>query len=207
MRFGTFAPQGWKGDQDGVPVESQWDILEESVQVLLATWTQDEAEFDGAHVYIRGAINRPKPIQRPHPPLWIAGGGERRTLRTVARFADFANFGDGIDNFRHKSKVLAAHCEAVGRPFDEIGRTSHQMSVIGRDQADLPRKLEVAARRRSSTPEEFRAEHLAGTVSQAVDEMGRFVEEGCTDMILYFYDLGEGDSTQPFASEVIPQVR
>lgn len=318
MRFGTFVPQGWKGDQTGVPVEDQWprirdhaaltedagydsiwvydhfhthpvvtqestfeawtlmaalaavtsrvrlgqmctcalyrppsllakmtsnidvisggrldvgigagwskgefeaygyrfpaarerlDMLEETVQVLLAMWTQDQAHFQGEHYRVEGAVNRPKPIQKPHPPLWIAGGGEKRTLRIVARYGDFANFGDGIDNFRHKSTVLAGHCEAVGRPYDEIGRTSHLMSVIGRDEADLRRKLEVAARRRSCTTEEFRDEHFAVTVPEAVEEMGRFVDEGCTDMILYFYDMGEGDSLELFASEVIPQIR
>jgi len=183
------------------------DMLEESVQVLLAMWTQDEAKFHGDHYRVDGAINRPKPIQSPHPPLWIAGGGEKRTLRIVAQYGDFANFGDSIDNFRHKSEVLAGHCEAVGRPYDEIGRTSHLMSVIGRDEADLQQKLEIAARRRSCTPEEFADEQLAVTVPQAVEEMGYFVAEGCTDMILYFYDMGEGDSLELFASEVMPQLR
>jgi F420-dependent oxidoreductase-like protein len=318
MRYGTFVPQGWKGDQNGIPVEEQWgritdiarvieesgydsiwvydhfhthpvvtqestfeawtlmaalaavttkarlgqmctcalyrppamlakiassidvisggrldvgigagwskgefeaygyrypsagerlDMLEETILVLLAMWTQDEARFHGVHHRVDGAINRPKPIQQPHPPLWVAGGGEKRTLRLVAKYGDFANFSDGIDNFRHKSKVLAEHCEAVGRSYDEIGRTSHLMSVVGRDDADLRRKLEIAAERRSCTPEEFSDEHFAVTVAEAVEEMGRFVEEGCTDMILYFYDMGDGDSLELFASEVIPQVR
>jgi F420-dependent oxidoreductase-like protein len=316
MRFGTFVPQGWKGDQDGIPAEDQWarilgfaeliedagydsiwvydhfhthpvvsqestfdawtlmaalaavttrvrlgqmctcalyrppsllakmasnidvisggrldvgigagwskgefeaygyrfpspgerlDMLEETIQVMLAMWTEDEATFIGEHYRVDGAINRPKPLQKPHPPLWVAGGGEKRTLRLVAQYGDFANFGDGIEIFRHKSEVLAAHCEAVGRPYEEIGRTEHLMSVIGRDESDLQRKLEVAGRRRSCSPEEFREEHLAVTVSQAVEEMGPFVAEGCTDMILYFYDMGEGDSLELFASEVIPQ--
>ena len=182
-------------------------MLEESVQVLLAMWTQDEAKFSGEHYTVDGAINRPKPIQQPHPPLWIAGGGEKRTLRIVARYGDFANFGDGIDNFRHKSTVLAGHCEAVGRPYEEIGRTSHLMSVIGRDEADLRQKLAIAAGRRSCTPEEFSDEHLAVTVSEAVEVMAEFDAEGCVEMILYFYDMGEGDSLELFASEVIPQLR
>jgi F420-dependent oxidoreductase-like protein len=318
MRFGTFVPQGWKGDQDGVPVEEQWDrilrfagsiedlgydsiwvydhfhthpvltqestfeawtlmaalaavttrarlgqmctcalyrppsmlakiassidvisggrldvgigagwsrgefeaygyrfpsdrerldMLEEAVQVLLAMWTEDEASFSGDHYTVERAINRPKPIQKPHPPLWIAGGGEKRTLRIVARYGDFANFGDDIEEFKHKSQVLAGHCETLGRPYEEIGRTCHRMSVIGRDQADLRRKLDIAAGRRSCTPEEFAEEHFVATVPQAVEEMGEFIDEGCVEMILYFYDMGEGDSLELFASEVIPQLR
>ena len=200
---GEFEAYGYRFPPD----RERLDMLEEAAQVLLAMWTQDEAKFHGDHYTVDGAINRPKPIQKPHPPLWIAGEGEKRTLRIVARFGDFANFGDGIENFRHKSAVLAGHCEAVGRPYDEIGRTEHQMSVIGRDDADLRRKLEIAAVRRSCTPEEFQEEHFAVTVPQAVQEMGEFIDEGCTDMILYFYDLGEGDSLELFASEVMPQVR
>jgi hypothetical protein len=103
--------------------------------------------------------------------------------------------------------VLADHCSAVGRDFEEIGRTCHRMSVIGRDDADLGRKLTVAARRRACEPEEFAEEHFVATIPEAVQEMGEFIEEGCTDMILYFYDMGEGDSLELFASEVIPQLR
>ena len=81
------------------------------------------------------------------------------------------------------------------------------MSVIGRNETDLLQKLDIAARRRSTTPEKFAAEHFAVTVSQAVDTMGQFRDEGCSDMILYFYDMGENDSFELFASEVIPQLR
>jgi F420-dependent oxidoreductase-like protein len=199
---GEFEAYGYRFPTAG----ERLDILEETVQVLVNMWTQDAAEFEGTHVHIRGAVNRPRSSQNPHPPLWIAGGGEKRTLRIVAGYGDFANFGDGIDNFVHKSKVLAGHCEAIGRSFESIGRSSHQMSVIGRDETDLRKKLEVAARRRSATPEEFAAEHLAATVPRAVEIMGQFADAGCTDMILYFYDMGEGDSLELFASEVIPQL-
>jgi hypothetical protein len=95
----------------------------------------------------------------------------------------------------------------VGRSYQEIGRTCHRMSVIGRDDADLRNKLGIAAGRRSCTPEEFSDEHFAVTVPEAVQQMGEFIAEGCTDMILYFYDMGEGDSLELFASEVIPQLR
>lgn len=200
---GEFAAYGYRYPPDG----ERLDMLEEAVQVLLAMWTEDEAGFSGAHYTIDGAINRPRPVQRPHPPLWIAGGGEKRTLRIVARYGDFSNFGDDLEEFRHKSAVLAGHCEVVGRPFDEIGRTCHRMSVIGRDETDLRRKLAMAAERRHCTPEEFAAEHFAVTVPEAVDELGRFADEGCVEMILYFYDMGEADSIELFASEVIPQLR
>lgn len=81
------------------------------------------------------------------------------------------------------------------------------MSVIGSDEADLARKLDVAAERRSCTPQEFAAEHLAVTVGEAVDKLGEYQAEGCSDMLLYFYDMGRLDSLELFAAEVMPQLR
>jgi F420-dependent oxidoreductase-like protein len=198
-----FDAYGYDYPSDG----ERLDMLEEAVQVLKAMWIQDEATFIGKHYSVEGAINRPRPLQRPHPPLWIAGGGEKRTLRIVAEYGDFSNFGDDLDDFRHKSNVLQGHCEIVGRDFGEIGRSCHRMSVIGRNEADVRRKLEVAARRRACTVEEFAGEHFVATVDRAVEEMGEFIDAGCVEMILYFYDMGEGDSMELFASEVIPQLR
>ena len=115
-------------------------MLEEAAQVLKAMWTEELARFEGEHYRLDGAISRPKSVQRPHPPLWIAGGGERRTLRIVAEHGDHSNFGKSVESFIHKSNVLASHCEDVGRDFDEIGRSVHLMSVIGRNDVVKIRK-------------------------------------------------------------------
>jgi F420-dependent oxidoreductase-like protein len=181
------------------------DMLDEAAQVLKTMWTTDEAHFEGEHYQVRGAITRPLPQQKPHPPLWICGGGEKRTLRIVAKYGDMSNFGKSVPEFVHKSDVLAGHCEAVGRNFDEIGRSVHLMSLVGRDQADVDAKLEVAARRRNTSAEAFAAEHLVGTVEQVNDVVGQYADAGCAEFVLYFYDMGEYDSQQLFASEIIPQ--
>lgn len=195
-----FAAYGYDYPSDKVRL----DHLEETAQILKMMWTTDEAHFEGEHYQVRGAITRPLPQQKPHPPLWIAGGGEKRTLRIVAKYADMSNFGDDVPDFLHKSKILAGHCETVGRDFDEIGRSVHLMSIVGRDQADLDAKLEVAARRRGSSAEEFASEHLVGTVEQVGDIVGQYAEAGCAELILYFYDMGEQDSLELFASEIMP---
>ena len=118
-----------------------------------------------------------------------------------------SNFGKSVEEFKHKSEVLAGHCEDVGRDFGEIGRTVHLMSIIGSDRADLDRKLEVAARRRGTSAEEFEAEHLVGTIEEICEIVGAYAEAGCAELILYFYDMGEGDSQDMFASEVMPYFR
>jgi alkanesulfonate monooxygenase SsuD/methylene tetrahydromethanopterin reductase-like flavin-dependent oxidoreductase (luciferase family) len=200
---GEFEAYGY----DFPPPAERVDRLEEAAQVLLEMWTKDEAHFAGQHYSLNGAITRPKSLQTPHPPLWIAGKGEKRTLRIVARYGDFANFSSDLEEFAHKSSVLAQHCESVGRRYEDIGRSVHLMAVVGTDEADLAQKLEVAAQRRGCTAEEFRSEHLAGTIAEVVDLMGSYAEAGCSDMILYFYDVGALDSLEVFATEVMPQLQ
>ena len=200
---GEFKGYGYDFPSAGVRL----DMLEEAAQVLIAMWTQELATFSGEHYRLDGAIAHPESTQKPYPPLWIAGGGEKRTLEIVAKYGDHANFGDSVESFVHKSQVLADHCQAVGRDFDEIGRSVHLMSVIGRDEADLAAKLETAAIRRNSTPAAFAAEHFARTVDQAVDELGRYRDAGADEMILYFYDMGAHDSLELFAADVAPHLR
>ena len=108
-------------------------MLEEAAQVLIEMWTQDEAHFVGEHYVLGGAITRPKSLQDPHPPLWIAGGGERRTLRIVAEYGDYSNFSGDIEHVPPQVRGCSQrHCDDVGRDYDDIGRSVHLMSVIGR---------------------------------------------------------------------------
>ena len=84
-------------------------MLRESLQVIKAMWTQDEATFDGRFYRIRGAVNEPKPVQKPHPPIWIGGAGEKVTLKLVAQFGDACNFNADVETVRHKLEVLRQH--------------------------------------------------------------------------------------------------
>src|SRR5207237_8344150 len=96
-------------------------MLREAVQVVKAMWTQERAEFEGRFYQVRGAINEPKPVQKPHPPIWIGGGGEKVTLKLVAQFGDACNLG-GTDPevYRHKYSVVKGHCEDLGRDYNTI---------------------------------------------------------------------------------------
>src|ERR1700738_4334885 len=97
--------------------------LREAVQVILALWTQEEAVFEGEYYQVRGAINQPKGVQKPHIPLLIGGSGEKVTLKLVAQYADACNVGGDIATIRHKLEVLKQHCEDVGRDYNQIRRT------------------------------------------------------------------------------------
>ncbi len=176
--------------------------LDEAVQIIKKMWTEDEASFNGKYYSINGAINRPRPLQDPHPPLWIAGGGEQLTLRVVAQHADYANFAGTPETFAHKSSVLAGHCEKVGRDFDEIGRTVHLISMVGADDAAIER----AAAQFDTPVDKFLGGSMtvAGSADEVTDRLGEYAEAGCDYFIMYFPDAVWGDSIEAFASDVIP---
>jgi len=121
---------GWLEDehtQFGIPYPSRGDrgrMLDEACQVMIALWTQEQANFEGRYYTLKEAYHEPKPVQKPHPYLLIGGSGEKLTLRTIAKYAQEWNFnGKGPEEFTHKRRVLEAHCEDVGRNPDEIERS------------------------------------------------------------------------------------
>ena len=94
------------------------------VEIVKSMWTEPDDDLRGqATSSSTGAQCDPKPVQQPHPPIWIGGGGEQLTLRVVARHADRSNFGGKPDEFAHKCEVLKGHCKDVGRDYDEIRKT------------------------------------------------------------------------------------
>ncbi|WP_425957104.1 LLM class F420-dependent oxidoreductase [Xylanimonas sp. McL0601] len=105
-------------------VGDRMDRLEEALGVITSLWTEPRTSFDGRHYRLEAAVAEPKPVQQPHPPIWIGGSGRRRTLRMVARYADAWNYtGDDIAEFAELAQVLDGHCADVGRDPAEIRRT------------------------------------------------------------------------------------
>jgi len=180
--------------------------LRETVEIIKAMWTADTATYQGKYYRVDGAINQPKSAQDPHPPIWIAGGGEKLTLRLVAEHADYANFHGDVATFRHKSEVLAGHCEAVGRDFDEIGRTFHPEVLVAENEAALTVVLERVAAQRGVSPEKYRAGQLVGTPDELVERLTEYEEAGCAYAIAYFGDAAWGDSIEVFAERVMPHL-
>lgn len=183
--------------------------LAETVEIIKRMWTEDEATFEGRHYSVHGAINRPRPIQEPHPPLWVAGGGERKTLRVVAEHADFSNFAGTPEAFREKSAILDRHCEEVGRDPAEIGRTIHLLITVAPDEATLQPVLERVASQAGRPVEAYlrSSQVVAGTPQQVIDRLGEYADAGCVDVTGYFGDAVWGESLDVFASEVAPALR
>ena len=123
---------GWNEEEctaygiDLPPLKERFDRFDEACQVVLGLLRDETTHFDGKHYRLTAARCEPKPIQRPHPPLCIGGGGEKRTLRAVARYAQHWNFpGGGVEALNQKREVLNAHCEEVGRDPSEIMISTH----------------------------------------------------------------------------------
>src|ERR671932_2950092 len=116
-------------------------MLDEGVQVMRELWRTGTAQLDGKHYRVDGAICRPLPLQEGGVPMWIAGGGEKKTLRIAAEHAAYTNFDGSLEGFRRKSQVLADHCKDVGRPFEEITRSANYNVVIGRDAGEVEDRL------------------------------------------------------------------
>jgi F420-dependent oxidoreductase-like protein len=120
------------------PLSERFDRFDEACQVVLSLLTNETTDFAGTHYQLTAARCEPKPVQRPHPPLCIGGGGERRSLRAVARWAQHWNFpGGGVDVFEHKREVLRAHCADVGRDVGEITMSTHLRLPTGGDLGPL----------------------------------------------------------------------
>ena len=116
---------GAYGIELGTPGERS-DRFEEACEVIIGLFTQDTTTFNGRYYQLSNARNEPKPVQRPHPPICVGGSGERRTLRTAARFAQHWNFVGGTpEEFARKRDVLHQHCEDLGRDPAEILLSSH----------------------------------------------------------------------------------
>ena len=183
-------------------------MLGEAVQVLKAMWTQERGEFEGRYYHIRGAINEPKPVQKPHPPLWIGGGGERVTLKLVARYGDACNFGGDPETVRHKLEVLRGHCEAVGTDYDRIVKSSEVHAILG-DEAEVARVVRDTARRSGQEADAVRSQFGAfvGPPQKIAETIQGMVDVGIEYLVVYLPNAAEGGVIQRFAEEVVPLVR
>src|SRR6202020_549479 len=112
------------------PVAERFERLEETLQICLQMWRGDETPYTGQHYQLERPLNSPQALSQPHPPIMIGGGGERKTLRFVARYAQACNLFPGPDLAR-KLDVLRAHCDAEGREYDEIIKTCYFLFDVG----------------------------------------------------------------------------
>ncbi len=169
------------------PVSERFERLEETLQVALRMWGGDESPYAGRHYQLERPLNVPQPLRRPHPPILIGGGGEKKTLRLVAQYADACNLFDtglGPDGIPRKLEIIRAHCEDVGRDYDEIEKTTLARLALSEDGT-------------GTTPS---GEPLS-TVGEAVERLGRLSEAGIDTAI-----VGMGNDSDPEAYPLVAEV-
>jgi F420-dependent oxidoreductase-like protein len=170
------------------PLGERFEMLEETLRLVRLGW-QDElgsqTALEGRHYQASHLLNSPQSLTRPHPPILIGGGGERRTLKLVAMYGDATNvFGTDPGQLAHKYGVLRRHCETVGRDFDSIEKTFLTQVSITPDGA-----------RRSLTP------------GQLVERLGRTTEVGAQHAIFSVRDVQDLSKLELIGRDVIPQLR
>ena len=172
--------------------------LREAIQVILAMWTQEEAVFEGKYYQVRGAINQPKGVQKPHIPLLIGGGGEKVTLKLVAQYADACNIGGDIPTIRHKLDVVKQHCENVGRDYTSIRRTSSSICVIGESEEAALASLKPYQRDIVTL---MRASAMIGSPETIRRRIAELEDAGIQELIIWFPDAAKLESLRLFARE------
>jgi F420-dependent oxidoreductase-like protein len=162
------------------PLGTRFEMLEECLQICHQMWQGEhgsEKAFEGRHYHASRLLNSPQSISRPHPKILIGGGGEQKTLRLVARYADACNVFGGPDQVRHKYAVLRQRCAEEGRRFEDIERTNLQSVDLGREPA-----------------------------AQVVDRFGRVAEAGVQHVIFNMADVWEPANLEILARDVVPAV-
>jgi len=192
--------------------------LDEGVRIMRDAWRDGQVSFDGKYYKdIDGAIVEPKPLQDGGPPLWIAGGGEKVTLRIAAKYAQYTNFTSEPDGFAHKSAVLAEHCRNVGTDYDAIVRSANFNAVIGESDADVKARVERLRARQVTKADATAVDDMlsmvtspdsaSGTTEQAIEKLTRLRELGCEYAILYFPEAAyDRSGIELFEREVMPAV-
>ncbi len=161
------------------PMSERQDRLEEAAAMLRAVFDAEKrVRFHGAFYELDDAPFAPRFVQRPHPPLWIGGIGERRTLRTVARFADVANLMGPLSLVRQRLEVLRRHCDAVGRDYDAIRKTIHVPLFAHEDPAVVEGAAALIAAHTLLPRETVLSELPIGCAERVCERLRAFAELG-----------------------------
>jgi alkanesulfonate monooxygenase SsuD/methylene tetrahydromethanopterin reductase-like flavin-dependent oxidoreductase (luciferase family) len=197
-RFIAGIGAGWKQDEYeayNYPFPSariRIDQLEELAQILRLMWTRSPASFSGKHYQITNA--ECDPIPDPPPPLLIGGGGEKRTLRVVAKYADWMNIAfPDQEVFKHKLNVLKKHCDEENRPYDQIKKSMWTY-------------VKLVKQKETNAVDSHGRHIIAGTPEAVADEINGFKSLGIDHIMIRFVDFPQTNMAEMFINEVIPAI-
>jgi F420-dependent oxidoreductase-like protein len=203
---------GWYGAEHAAyaipfpPTGERFDRLEDQLAVLTGLWATPEGEtfsYDGAVHSVTDSPGLPKPVQRPHPPIIIGGKGATRTPALAARYADEFNLPFvGLEETARQNARVRAACEELGRDPTSLVYSNAHTICCGADEAEVERRAASIGR----SVEDLRANALAGTPTEVVEQLGRYADLGAQRVYLQVLDLHDLDHLDLLASEVLPHV-
>lgn len=204
----------WRAYGYGFPeVRDRLAMLREGVDIMHQAWTTGTATLDGRHYQVDGAIVRPLPLQEGGIPLWVAGGGEKVTLKIAATYAAYTNFNGTLEVWDHKSDVLRGHCEALGRDFDSITRSGNFNTIVGETEAEASDRLaavkarllpHVGQERADAIERDYRDSPAFGSVEQVAERLAERERHGLGYAIHYFPEAAyDRSGVQLFEREVV----
>lgn len=169
--------------------------MEEAIQIVKLLWTEAPASFAGTYYRIENAYCMPHPY--PVPPIMIGGGGEQKTLRAVARYADWWNLpGSTAPTYAHKLEVLRRHCQEVGRNYHDIVKTwSPEAIALAETETEAKQIAEVSP---------YKRDVIIGTPAQVAKQLQDFVDLGVERLIIRVIDFPRLAGLDLFVREVIP---
>ena len=216
----------WRAYGYGFPsAGDRLGALRDGVEIFRQMWTTGSATHAGRYFTVDGAICAPRPLQGTVAPgsaangipMWVAGGGEKKTLRIAAEYADYTNFDGAPEGFAAKSEILRGHCADVGRDFGEITRSANYNVVIGETETDVEDRLQWMAEhfRRAGVPERIlegqlasmRTQPAVGTIEQVIERLRGLQALGMTYAICYFQEAAyDTTGITAFENAVIPEL-
>ncbi len=198
--------------------------LREGVEIFKQAWTTGRSSLQGKYFQVDGAICAPRPLQGTVAdgsaisgiPMWVAGGGEKKTLRIAAEYAEYTNFDGTPEVFARKSEILAGHCRDVGRDFDSITRSADYNIFIGDTEKEVEERFAWLADhyRKAGVPEEIierqlpaiRREPLVGTPEQIIEKLRELQRLGMQYAIVYFPEIAyDTTGIELFEQTVLPE--
>jgi F420-dependent oxidoreductase-like protein len=178
--------------------------MKEAVEIIRTMWTQEKTSYKGKYYRIKEAVCKPKPLQKPLPPITIGGSGEKLTLKVTAQYADRFDWAYlPLPLYKHKLAVLENHCKAAGRDFQEIEKScwpSGQI-FIAQDRKELNEKLSLK-KPKNVTLKYFMKSNLVGTPDECIQRIQQYANAGATYFMLAFGDIPNLDGVRFFAKTV-----
>ncbi|MBI5931141.1 MAG: LLM class F420-dependent oxidoreductase [Chloroflexi bacterium] len=205
---GWFEQEARAYGMEFLPAGERLKQLDEGVQVIKSLWTNPVSNFQGRYYQLTEAHCEPKPVQLPHPPIWIGGQGEKVTLRIVAQQADGWDMDMfPLDEYRRKLDILAEHCYKAGRAPESVRKMIHFPGLISDDEKSLKPRVEAMARSWNTNMDNLRQRALIGTPEQAAEHLLKFVELGVEHFVLSIAPPYDMRMIELFIEEVAPRVR